>query len=62
MNAGMQDADTGLCTVLSGRLTGMLPTEARKALILKDILSVPVPLCLLTSFSGALAAVCGLWP
>ena len=44
VNAGMQDADTGLCTVLSGRLTGMLPTEARKALILKDILSVPVPL------------------
>ena len=41
VNAGMQAAATGLCTVLSGRLTGMLPTEARKALMLKDILSSP---------------------
>ena len=52
VNAGMQDADTGLCTVLSGRLTGMLPTEARKALMLKDILFFTSPL----SFSPPLWA------
>ena len=48
VNAGMQDAATGLCTVLSGRLTGMPPTETRKALMLKDMLFFTFTLNFLT--------------
>ena len=48
----------GFCAALTGCLRGMVPTDARIAFMLKDILAGPKPhFCL-----GLYCCVCGLTP